>query len=199
MAKKYKILYISIYLFLNIVGILIALNFWWTDSLTLSYFGKEIAGLLISVAFCWIGVLHLSLLLSRLIFLKNDNYKFIGIWNVMESEHHINDKIDEQTKKTLFKSNFFLGFPIMIGTIIFFILSIDKYERHQLENYGVIEKIQTEQISYDIKQNKYFLVTYNQKNNHTYLSLDNYKVSDTIEIIYSIKNPNIVKYLKDYQ
>ena len=197
MAIKYKLFYISIYLFLNIIGILIALNYWWTNSLTLSFFGIEIAALLISVGLCWIGVLHLSLLLSRLFFLKNDKYKFIGIWDVMQYEHHIHDKIDEQTKKTLFKSHAFLGFSIMIGTILIFILSTDYYEKHQLKKYGVIENIKTEHISYDIKQNKYFAITYNHNNNHTYLSLDNYNIGDTIEIIYSSKNPNIVKYIKD--
>lgn len=197
MAIKQKLIYISIYLFLNILGILIALKYWWTDPLTLSFFGIEIAALLISVGLCWIGVLHLSILLSRLIFIKKDKYKFIGIWDVMQYEHHIHDKIDEQTKKTLFKSNFILGFSIIIVTILIFILSTNYYEKQQLENYGVIEKIKTEHVSYDIKQNKYFAITYNQKNNHTYLSLDNYEIGDTIEIIYSTRNPNIIKYVKD--
>ncbi|HRP89081.1 MAG TPA: hypothetical protein PKX92_03485 [Edaphocola sp.] len=199
MAFKYKVLYILIYSFLNIIGIYIALNFWWTDSLTFSYFGKEIAGLLISIALSWLGTLHLSILLSRIIFLKNDNYYFIGIWQIIESKHYITDKIDENTKKLLFNSIFYIGFPIFIITILLFIFSVNEIENYQIDNYGIKEKIKTEKIAYDIKENKFFVINYNNMKNQTYLPLENYNVGDTIEIIFSAKNPKIIKYLKDYQ
>jgi hypothetical protein len=192
MNFKIALKYIFLYLVLNSIGLLIAYRFWWTDELTLSYFDKEVAALLLSTGACWIGVVYLSIFITRKIRLRQDNFKFIGLIDIQNTEI-LRSKLDNQTRKKLGFTLPFIAFPLMIATITIFIFSMGKVKESQLENYGKVEMVTVKSIHKDIKGNPYAYMEYNN-GNAVNLPKNNLEVNDQTEIIYSSKNPDIVTY-----
>jgi hypothetical protein len=191
--------YLLIFLFLFSIGISVAYNFWWTDSVNLSYFGKEMAALLFSIGVCWFGVLYLSILISRKLTLKNDQYQFIGLLDIQPIEFISRNIIDIATQKKLSHALPFTAFPIMIVLVLTFILTMHKIEIFQLNKYGIIEHVEIKSSKYTIKNIPYNHIEYGNGKFSTNLSQEKYKVGDKVQIIYSRKNPQIVKYLDDFE
>ena len=72
------------------------------------------------------------------------------------------------------------------------------YENNQLEVNGIIEIVNIKELHYDLKQNPYAYFEYRNKNYSVNLSAYSLKVNDRVKIIYSKKNPKIVKFLNEY-
>ena len=194
MNTKNTITYLILYIILNSIGLSIALNFWWTDSLTLSFLKKESFLLLMSIGFCWIGILYMSILIIRKFIVKINTQNFIGPIDLASNEMYQKEiGIENATK---FKNSLtFIAFPILIITIIVFITSMNSYEVYELSKNGKVEKIKVKEIRNDIKQNPYIYFEYNKNKNKTnLLNEKKLKIGDEVSVIYSIKNPKIINY-----
>jgi len=191
--------YFLIFLILNLVGIFVAYNFWWTDGVRLSYFGKETAALLFSAGISWFGVVYLSIYISRKIILKNDKYQFIGLLDIYQVEIFSRNIIDSETRKKVVSILPFVAFPMMIALIVFFVIAMSEVENYQLNKYGTIELVEIKRTENTIRQIPYNHIEYNNEKNSINLPQTHYKVHDKVKIIYSYKNPKIVKYLKDVE
>jgi hypothetical protein len=193
-----KAKYFFIYLLLNITGFLLAFRFWWTDSLILSGLNKFTILLLFSIGICWIGILFLSVMLSRYLILKPDNFNFISPFGLLINEY-LSSEIGITKAKQLKNTITFIAFPTLFLTIASFIFSMNIYENNQLKKYGIIENVIVKEIHYDIKQNPYAFIKYQNEKHTVNLFADSLKVNDTVKIIYSKLSPKIVKYLDEYK
>jgi hypothetical protein len=197
MNLKTVITYLILYIILNSIGISIALNFWWTDSLNLSFLKKESFLLLMSIGLCWFGILYMSILIIRKFIVKINTQNFIGPIDLASNEMYQKQiGIENATK---FKNSLtYIAFPILIITIIVFITSMNSYEVYELSKNGKVEKIKVKEIRNDIKQNPYIYFEYNNSKNETNLRNEKkLKVGDEVSVIYSIKNPKIINYQKE--
>ncbi len=93
----------------------------------------------------------------------------------------------------------FIAFPTLFLTIAVFMFSMNIYENNQLKKYGIIETVIVKELHYDIKQNPYAYFEYQNRKHSINLSANSLKVNDTVKIIYSKRNPSIIKYLNEYQ
>ena len=197
MNLQIKIKYVIIYLFLNTIGILLAFRIWWTDSLILSGFNKYTIILLASTGICWIGILFKSILLSRILTLKSDKLNFVSPLALITNQYFSSEiGIDKATK--LKNTMSLIAFPSLFLTITIFIYSMKTYENNQLEVNGIIEIVNIKELHYDLKQNPYAYFEYRNKKYSVNLSADSLKVNDRVKIIYSKKNPKIIKFLNEY-
>lgn len=194
MNTKTSLIYLILYVLLNSIGLSIALNFWWTDSLNLSFLKKESFLLLMSIGFCWIGILYMSILIIRKFIVKINTQNFIGPIDLISNEMY-QEQIGIENATKFKNSLTFVAFPILIITIIVFITCMNSYEVYELSKNGIVEKIEVKEIRNDIKQNKYIYFEYNNNKNKTNLRNEKkLKVGDEVSVIYSIKNPKIINY-----
>ncbi|WP_131725558.1 MULTISPECIES: hypothetical protein [unclassified Chryseobacterium] len=194
MNSKAVVTYLVLYIILNSIGLSIALNFWWTDNLNLSYLKKESFLLLTSVGFSWIAILYLTILIIRKLIIKIKTQNFIGPIDLISNGMYQNEIGIKQATK--FKNSMTLiAFPIFILTIIVFITSMNRYEIYELKKNGEMEKIKVKEIRNDIKHNQYIYFDYNIDKNSTNLrNGKNLKVGDEVYIVYSRNNPKIINY-----
>lgn len=198
MNLKTRIEYLFIYLILNAFGIFLAFKFWWTDSLILSGLNKSTVILLLSIGICWIGILFISVMFSRNINLKSDNFKFISPFGLLANEYYSSEIGIEKAKK-IKTTITLIAFPTLFLTIATFMYSMNIYENHQLKKYGIIEVVSVKEIHYDIKKNRYAYFEFENNKQSVNLSANSLKINDKTKIIYSKENPKIVKYLDEYE
>jgi hypothetical protein len=198
MNFKIGIQYILIYLLFNALGVYLAFTLWWTDSLTLSSLNKYSIGLLFSVMLCAFGASFISVLICRSLFLKPDSYKFITPLGLVNNEYFKSEIGVDKAKKFKQAINL-ISFGIIIFTILAFRFSINAYENHQLKNFGKIETVRVTDIHYDIKKLPYAFVAYANKSHNVNLRHDKLTDKDFATIIYSTKNPEIVKFYDEFQ
>jgi hypothetical protein len=198
MNSKIKAKYLLIYILLNTTGFLLAFRFWWTDSLILSGLNKFTLLLLFSIGICWTGILFLSVMLSRHLILKPDNFNFISPFDLLTNEYYSSEIGIDKAKK-IKNTITFIAFPTLFLTIASFIFLMNIYEKNQLKKHGIIESVSVKEIHYDIKQNPYAFIKYQNEKHSTNLFADSLKVNDTVKIIYSKSNPKIIEYLDEYK
>ncbi|KQS88806.1 hypothetical protein [Chryseobacterium sp. Leaf394] len=194
MNSRAVLTYLVLYIILNATGLSIALNFWWTDNLNLSFLKKESFLLLTSVGFSWIGILYLSILIIRKFIIKIKTQNFIGPIDLISNEMYQNEIGTKQATK--FKNSMTLiAFTILVLTIIVLIKSMNRYEIYELTKYGKVEKIIVKEIRKDMKDNQYIYFYYNSSKNSTNLRNEkNLKLGDEVQVIYSSNNPEIINY-----
>jgi hypothetical protein len=198
MNSKTSVKYLLIYLLLNTIGFLLAFRVWWSDSLIFSSLNITTISLLFSVGICWIGILFLSIMIGRRLVLKTDKFEFVSLLGLLNNEYFSSEiGIDKARKLKSIIS--LIAFPILFFTIISFVFSMNLYENNELKNYGIVENVKIKEIYYDIKQNPYILFEYQNKKHSTNLPAHTLKVNDITQIIYSARNPMIIKYLTEYQ
>ncbi|WP_281231282.1 hypothetical protein [Flavobacterium gelatinilyticum] len=198
MNLKTKVKYLSIYLILNVIGIFLAIKYWWTDSLILSSLNKFTIILLFSVGICWMGILFFALFITRLLIVKIENPQFISPLDLINNNYYTSE-IGMNKAKKLKKSLIFIGFPMLFLTIFLFRFSIGIYENRELKINGVIESIVVKKINKDIKKNRYVFIEYEDGKCSVNFRSDYLKLNDTIKIIYSNRNPDIVKIFDQYK
>ncbi|MEA9413454.1 hypothetical protein [Flavobacterium sp. PL02] len=198
MNLKTSAKYLLIYLLLNTIGFLLAFRVWWGDSLILSELNLSTIILLFSIGISWFGILSISVMISRKLILQTDTSEFISLLGLVNSEY-LSSEIGIDKAKKLKSTISLIAFPLLLLTIISFIFSMKLYENNQLKNYGVIESVNVKEIHYDIKQNPYIYFEYQNKNHNTNLPAHTLKVNDITKIIYSSRNPKIIKYFDEYK
>src|SRR6218665_241183 len=198
MNLKTKTKFLSIYLILNAIGVLLAIKYWWTDPLILSGLNKVIIILLFSIGICWIGILFFTIMIIRLLIVNIDHHQFISPFDLISNEYYVSEiglKKAERFKRAIS----FIGFPILFLTIFLFRYSVKIYENNELTTNGVIENIVLKKINKDIKGNNYIFIEYGNGKYSVNFRSDYFRVNDTIKIIYSNQNPDIVKIFNEYK
>lgn len=194
MTSKTIITYLSLYFLLSTIGLLIALNYWWTESYTLSLLKEEVFFLGISYGFCWFGILFLTIFIIRKWFITIDNTGFISLLDTITDEN-LEQKIGVKNAKKFNKTLPFIAFPIMIISIVIFIMSMNKYKTYELTNNASKEEVKVIAIKMSIKRNEYIYFEYNNKQNTVHLPNDQQlKIGDKTTVIYSNSNPKIIDY-----
>ena len=198
MNLQIKIKYLIIYLLLNTIGILSASRIWWTDSLILSGFNKYTVILLASTGICWIGILFKSIMLSRILILKRDNFNFVSPLELLANQYFSSEiGINKATK--LKNTMSLIAFPSLFLTITVFMYSMKIYENNQLKKNGIIEIVNIKELHFDPKQNPYAYFEYQNRKHCINLPANSLKVNDKVKIICSKRNPKIIKFLDEYQ
>ncbi len=185
-------------LLLNSIGFLLAFKFWWTDSLSLSFLGKEVLVLLFSTGICWIGILFLSIIIGRTIYLKPDSFRFVSPLGLVINNSFINE-LGIDKVRSIRNIMSFTAPIILTLTITGFFFFVKIYKKNQLKSYGIIEKVKVKGIRLDVKKNPYIFFRYNNGNDSTYLPQRPLITGDEVLIIYSGNNPDIVEYYYDFQ
>ncbi|GEM_PF-2030614 len=144
------------------------------------------------------GILFLSILIARLIRLKPDPYGFINLFDLQDLEFFSKVNLDETQRKKLNFAIPFIAFPLMIASITVFILSMKAIASFHLSKYGKIEKTTILSTENSIKGIPYNHIEY-ANGYRTNLPQRIYRINDTVMIIYSEKNPNVVTYFEDYK
>lgn len=194
MTSKTIITYLALYFLLNAIGFIIALNYWCTDNYTLSFLKKEVFFLGISVGFCWFGVLFLTIFIIRKWFVTIDNTGFISLLDTITDEN-LEQKIGVKNAKKFNKTMPFIAFPILIVSIVIFIVSMNKYKTYELTNNASTEEVKVIAINRDIHRFEYIYFKYNNKQNTVHLPNDKQlEIGDKTNIIYSKNNPKIIDY-----
>lgn len=196
MNSKIKGQYLAVYFILNIVAFLLAFKFWWTDRLLLNGLNESTLMIFFSVGISWIGILFLSIMITRILVIKEDNFSFISPLNLTYDSYYSEIGLEKAKKvKITFTV---IAFPILFITIFSFVFLMRFYENYELDKNGVIENVLIKRVTEDVKHNKYALIEYKSNKHTIHLSADSLKENDSVKIIYSKRNPMIVKYYKDY-
>lgn len=192
MDLKIKFQYFLIYISLTAIAVVIAINVWWTDPLTMSSLNKDTLALIASAGISWLGIVFLSIYIVRIILLKQEK-DFISPLT-LASEDFINRiTVDRFKKFKLWLSG--ISFPLFFLTIAVFVYSMSLYKEQELKN-GITQSVLVKEIRYDKKKNAYahFLYSYGSNNFESNLPLKHLKQGDTTEIVFSKTNPDIVDY-----
>ena len=194
-----KLKYFSIYIILNFIGFYLAFQNWWSKE---SASPVPIFGILFCFGICWLGIVFMGIMTSQLIFLKDKN-DFVSPFSLITTEDYL-DNFGEYSKK-MKKSIWIINFGIFFLSISVFIYTMSFIKQYQLENYGVIENAKIDRITTDVKGNEYSSIEYNNDKSGSIIltkMFDEAKLindGDSIKIIYSSKNPDIIEIYSDYE
>jgi len=86
MKASIEIKYILLYSILTTMSIIIGLQFWWTDSYTLSLLSIEVFALMVTAWIYWMAVLYISVLAIRKYILKLQHKYFFGPLYLVSNE-----------------------------------------------------------------------------------------------------------------
>ena len=194
-----KIKYISIYLFLNFIGFYYAFQNWWlieSASPVPTFF------ILFCFGLCWIGIVFLGIMISQLLFLKTNSNNFISPFSLATREDYL-EKFGVEAKK-MKRSIWTINFGLLIFSIVIFIYTMNYIKKYQLSNFGKIENAIVKRITSDVKGNEYSNLEYNNGKSRSVILTKNYtelksiSKGDSIKIIYSSKNPEIIELYSSY-
>lgn len=195
MTPKIIFLYLGIYLAFTIAGISLAIEFWWIDGYESSFFNREVMILLGAAGLCWIGILHFSLLLTRLFYVKTEFEGYIGLFGFTAGEQ-LAAKVGTRRAKMVRTVHAIISFALFIVTVALFVSSMSAYKNHQLENNSLSQIVVIEDIKYTIKGIPFarFSWKYQGKTHEAHLQSGSLKKGDTAVIVFSKKNPDIVDF-----
>lgn len=137
-------------------------------------------------------------MITRDLFLEKDKFNFISPLSLINNNYYISEIGLEKARKIKSAINI-SAFIILFLTIASFNYLIGFYEKYELKKYGVIENIVIAKTNTNIKKNNFVLIEYANKKNSINLRSDSLRINDKIQIIYSSKNPKIVKYYNEFK
>lgn len=196
MKIKIRIKYIFLYLLFNISGCLIAIRYRIADDLIYSDINKYTLMSFLSIGISYIGISIISLMISRNLILKPDTLPFFSPYDFFINSSYLSTIVTTYDEKKFKKFYGIISSLLLALTIIGYQVVIRKYEEKQLEKYGIIENVIVKKINYDHKHNPYMLLEYQNKKQKVNFHSYSLKENDSVKIIYSQKNPSIVKCLK---
>ena len=137
-------------------------------------------------------------MLSRILILKRDNFNFVSPLELLANQYFSSEiGINKATK--LKNTMSLIAFPSLFLTITVFMYSMKIYENNQLKKNGIIEIVNIKELHFDPKQNPYAYFEYQNRKHCINLPANSLKVNDKVKIIYSKRNPKIIKFLDEYQ
>ena len=194
MTRKQALTYSLLYILLIIFGVFITFKFWWAHSATrfLSAAGIFLFGF---------GCLKISVIFTRLLIITDASFSLATIFS--KKVHMAFSK--KVSRNVYLKVNilFMCLFFVIAGTLIFFFMKYtDKHEAWQLKTFCEYQKIGIRKIKHIGKGNSkttFFDIYHNSKKysvSHSHIK--NYKVGDSVYVIFSTKNPDILKWAAEY-
>ena len=142
------------------------------------------------VVLLWFGCLYFGILIQRLSRTKNIlKDKFLGPLD-LGNEKIINE-LGSNYKK---KFPFILIFPLFIFLLLGFCAFKNNYKIKELSKFGLEKKIKIDS-SYYHKGSRMIKITINHHNKnfkYNFVVKDSLKKNDTIAVVFSSRNPNII-------
>lgn len=146
-----------------------------------------------AAAIAWIAIIFLALYLVRKLVIKNDCERFIGPFKFLTEDNAkaVGVKTYIKAKNTLA----LISFPLFFITIAVFMGATSMYKKSELQR-GIVQTVTVREIQFDPKRNPYAGYNYNHngKMYQTFLAEKNLRVGDSVKIVFSKNNPNIVDY-----
>lgn len=195
-----KLKYITTYIILNSLGIYLAYKNWW-----ISESSNPIPGfvLFFYAGICWIGIVFLGIMISQIISFRQEKKYFISPFS-LATKGDYKERFGDDAKRMKISVQI-ISFGILFLTFFVFVTIMHLVKNYQLKEYGVTEYAKIKSISKDAKGNEFSSIRYNKsKNSSTLLTKyftdpKEYDIGDSIKIIYSSKNPDIVELFKEYK
>ncbi len=185
--------YILIYSILTTMSIIIGLQFWWTDSYTLSLLSIEVFALMATAWTYWMAVLYISILVIRKSILELEFKNFLGPLDLHTNEY-FQKEIGLKKAKRLKTFLSLTSFSIFISSIIVFNIIMNTYKHHEIVEHGKIETIMVKGIHIGGRGSIHIYFEYNHKDYYHLPNMNNLKIGDLTTIIYSTENPKLVEY-----
>lgn len=195
LSRKVILQYIGLYVALTIAGASIAYKFWWFDPLQAQGLNRYTLPLFGAAGLAWIGIQFLTSMFAIQRFFRGNVTKFIGI---IQLNYNLVEPLKGTAKYR--QINLFIplvSFPLLFVSIAIFVFSISAYERNEFRDYGVVTRVPITDVNYDIKKKEYAHIIYRHagKTFEHDLPVQNHHLNDTVEIVFSSRNPDIVDYL----
>lgn len=151
---------------------------------------------ILSMWIAWFGCLYAGFLICRLTVVKALGTRFIGLIELTDSNFFLKEL--GKAKATTFKLLFSISSFTILGIVLcIFVIHTNFHESEQLKRYGTLEKVVVKKVFFDKSgRHIYFEFDFNQNRYHKELHSEVYENGDTALIIFSYKNPNIVKLAK---
>lgn len=200
MNLKTKLKYFSIYIILNFIGFYLAFQNWWLKE---SANPTPIFYILFCFGICWIGIIFIGIMVSQLIFLKQSKKDFVSPFSLVTSEDYV-ENFGDNSKK-IKKSIWIINFGLFFLSIFIFIFTMNFIKKYQLKKYGIIENARIDRVTNDVKGNEYSSIEYNNNKSESIIltkmfdETKSINKGDSIKIIYSSKNPDIVEIYSEYE
>jgi len=193
MKASIEIKYILLYSILTTMSIIIGLQFWWTDSYTLSLLSIEVFALMVTAWIYWMAVLYISVLAIRKYILKLQHKYFFGPLYLVSNES-FHKKIGFKKTKKIKPYLSLTSFLIFISSIIVFNIIMNIHKHHEIDEHGEIETIMVKDIHIGGHGSNHIYFEYNHKDYNHLPNMKNLKIGDLTTIIYSTENPKLVEY-----
>jgi hypothetical protein len=188
MNKRQAVKYSLIYMLTILFGAFIAFKVWWTNGET-KYLG------VIAFFLVGFGSLFLSIAMTRIIIPTETDFSYSTLSDKKKYQI-LKDTIGSTKVKFINASYISLFLTIFAGTSYGLVTSLNKYEKEQLETFGRLQKVRISDIQYKGKGSPYaFFDFYLDGKKYTNeLSPKNYSIGDSVRIIFSTNNTDIVKW-----
>lgn len=193
MTKRVIIKYLLLSFSLIGIAFFLAFQFSWLYDNGGRNSRKQMVVFFLPIAIGWFGCIYLGMLICRF-FMVNSTLKDKFL-HILELDKHTMEQLDPR-----FKLWPIISFPIFFFLIAGFFLFINNYKKEQLAKFGVVKIFKIDSVSF-YKGARRVHVNYKFKNdNLTYIFTvqDSLKKNDTISIILSTKNPNILTLKSEY-
>jgi hypothetical protein len=188
MNKRQAVKYSLIYMLTILFGAFIAFKVWWTNGET-KYLG------VIAFFLVGFGSLFLSIAMTRIIIPTETDFSYSTLSDKKKYQI-LKDTIGSTKVKFINASYISLFLTIFAGTSYGLVTSLNKYEKEQLETFGRLQKVRISDIQNKGKGSPYaFFDFYLDGKKYTNeLSPKNYSIGDSVRIIFSTNNTDIVKW-----
>ncbi|MES2593439.1 MAG: hypothetical protein V4608_16270 [Bacteroidota bacterium] len=187
-AIKQSLIYILIILF----GAFITFKVWWTTD------GARLFGV-ISFFLVGFGSLLLSISLTRIIIPNKTDFSFT-VLSDKKKYQILKNEIGPTKIKVINVTYISLFLILLVGTAYTLVTSLNSYEKDQLKTYGQLQKVRINDIHYKGKGSAYAFFDFylNGKKYSNNLSPKNYRIGDSVTIIFSTNNTDIVEWVDDF-
>lgn len=185
MNKKVVLIYLSVGFIPILLAYLLCFHYWWVN-INIHF------PTIISVLVAWVAAYTLGVFISRLTYFRDLGDNYIGLVKLTDSGF-LKDSIGKR-KSAKFKnlSTLFAALILMLTSTIFY-FHAKHFESFQLTNYGLSKKVIVEKISFSNGRRIEFKFEHNQKRYNKVVHSKFYEINDTVPIIFSYVNPDIIK------
>ncbi|GAB2843257.1 hypothetical protein [Ferruginibacter profundus] len=186
MSKKTALTYLSIGLIPIFLAYTLCFNYWWVNIEDIHF------PTIISVWITWVAANTLGVFISRLAYFKDLGNNYIGLIKLTDTGF-LKDSIGKN-KAARFKylSSFFAVLILIVTSIIFY-FHTNYFELFQLNKYGLSKQVIVKKISFSNGRRIEFEFDYNQKRYYKVVHSQVYEINDTVPIVFSYVNPDIIK------
>ena len=193
MTKIQALKYSLLNALLILIGAFIFYKVFWKND------GSRLLGL---IGFCFVsfGSILLSVSLTRIIINTKTDFDFTTLSNPKKYQI-LKEKIGVTKLRVINTMYASLTIIIFASTAYEVFNYVNEYKINQLKNFGQLQKVRINDIHRTTKGGPYvsFEFYFNGKKFEDRLSRNNYNVGDSVKIIFSTNNPDIVIWAEDFE